>query len=42
MVEALAGYVGTTLWPCPTEDAKTIQTLEDPTWFPLEKPSKLD
>ena len=42
VVEALAGYVGTRLWPCSIEGAKAMQTLVEPTWSPPEKPSKLE
>ena len=42
VVQALAGYVGTRLWPCSIEGAKAIQTLVEPTWTPPEKPSKVE
>ena len=42
VVEALAGYVGTRLWPCSIEGAKTIHTLVELMWSPPEKPSKLE
>ncbi len=42
VVEALASYVGTRLWPCANECAKAMQTLVEPTFSPPEKPSKLE
>ena len=42
VVEALAGYVRTRLWPCSIEGTKAMQTLVEPTWTPPVKPSKLE